>query len=153
MANLSGFNANDVEPSTGFDCLPAGEYDVVITDSDMKTTKDGSGQYLKLEFAVLSGPFQNRRLFTNLNLMNKNATAVQIAKGNLSAICRAVGVLTPGDSSELHGKPLTVKVTVRKDAEHGDQNDIKAFKPRGSSPPVNASAVSVPAGEPAPWAV
>ena len=149
MASLSGFNAAAVEPSTGFDCVPAGDYDVVIMTSEMKTTKDGSGQYLKLEFAILNGQFQNRKIFTNLNLVNKNETAVKIAKANLSAICRAVGVLTPNDSSELHGKPMTVRVTIRKSDEYDDQNEIKSFKPKGATPPVNAPVATA---TPAPWA-
>lgn len=149
MASLSGFDANKVEPQTEFPPpIPAGDYDVVIIGSEMKATKDGDGQYLQLQFAVLNGPHQNRKLQTNLNLVNKNAKAVEIAKGSLSAICRAVGVLTPNDSSELHGKPLTVKVAIRKSEEYGDQNDIKAFKPRGSSP----AAPAAPTSEPAPWA-
>jgi hypothetical protein len=149
MASLSGFDANKVEPQTEYPPpIPAGDYDVVIIGSEMKATKDGNGQYLRLEFAVLNGPHQNRKLSTNLNLVNKNAKAVEIAKGSLSAICRAVGVLTPNDSSDLHGKPLTIKVTIRKSEEHGDQNDIKAFKVRGSSP----AAPAAPTSEPAPWA-
>jgi hypothetical protein len=129
MASLSGFDASTVEPN-GFDPIPAGEYEVAIVASEMKPTKDGSGKYLNLELQVLSGQFQNRKLFDRLNLENKNAQAVQIAKGTLSGICRAVGVLTPKDSSELHLKPMVASVKVRKSDEHGDQNEIKGYKPR-----------------------
>ena len=153
MASLSGFNAAEVEPTTGFDCVPAGDYDVVIMTSEMKTTKDGSGQYLKLEFAILNGQFQNRKIFTNLNLVNKNETAVKIGKANLSAICRALQVLTPNDSSELHGKPMTVRVTIRKSDEYDDQNEIRSFKPKGAAPPVNAPVATTAATQPAPWVV
>ena len=150
MASLSGFDANKVEPQTEYPPpIPAGDYDAIIIGSEMKATKDRNGTYLRLELAVLNGQFQNRKLSTNLNLVNANAKAVEIAKGSLSAICRAVGVLTPNDSSELHGKPLTVKVTIRKSDEYGDQNEIKAFKVRGSSPP--AAAPATPTSEPAPW--
>ena len=48
MADLNGFDANNVPPSS-FDVLPAGEYDVVIVASDKKATKDGRGWYLNLE--------------------------------------------------------------------------------------------------------
>ena len=130
MANLSGFNANDVEPNGSPPPIPAGEYEAIICESAYKPTADGGGKYLKLVLQVLNGPFQNRKLYENLNLENANERAVQIAKGTLSAICRAVGVLTPQDSSELHDKPLVVKVTIKQDANYGDQNKIKAYRKR-----------------------
>jgi len=132
--NLDGFNASDVEPNETFSALPAGEYDVIIMSSDMKSTKAGDGKFLELQLQVLSGTYQNRRLFDRLNLVNKNDVAVQIAKGALSSICRAVNVLTPKDSSELHNKPLTAIVKVRKDLEGNQQNDVKGYKSRVAQP-------------------
>jgi len=130
MANLDGFDANQVEPNTGFDVIPAGDYDAVIVSSEMKLTKKGDGKYLSLELQILNGQYQNRKLFDKLNLKNANQQAVDISKATLSAICRAVGVLTPKDSSELHNKPLRVKVKVRKSEEYGEQNQITAYKSR-----------------------
>src|SRR3990172_3284342 len=39
MANLNGFNANNVDPATDFEPIPAGKYLAVITESEMKPTK------------------------------------------------------------------------------------------------------------------
>ena len=102
MADLNGFNANDVEPTGNFEAIPAGKYLAAITDSETKPTKTGAGSYLQLSFTVLEGEYKNRVLWARLNLANPNQTAVQIARGELSAICRAVGVMTPRDSAELH---------------------------------------------------
>jgi hypothetical protein len=145
--NLSGFNANDVDPNSKFDVIPAGEYDVVIVSSEVKTTTKGDGKYLSLEMQVLNGEYQNRKLFDNLNLWNPSDEAQKIARGTLSAICRAVGVMTPGDSSDLHNKPLRVKVVVKKDTEFGEQNKVKGYKARNGAP-VAATAAS---GGTAPW--
>lgn len=131
--NLSGFDAGQVAPNS-FDVLPAGEYEAVIVTSTVEQTSKGDGKYLKLELQVLNGEFQNRKVWDRLNLWNPSAKAVEIAKGTLSAICRAVGVLTPQDSSDLHNKPLRIKVTVRKSDEYGDQNEIKAYRPRLAGP-------------------
>jgi len=38
MASLN-FNAAAIEPQQSFDALPAGRYEVIITDSEMKETK------------------------------------------------------------------------------------------------------------------
>jgi len=40
--NLAGFNAAEVEPNEGFTPIPAGEDQAVITESEMKATKDGT---------------------------------------------------------------------------------------------------------------
>jgi hypothetical protein len=128
--NLSGFNAEEVEPNEGFSPLPAGDYQVIIAESKMKKTKDGQGQYLEMRLQVLNGQYQNRVLFDRLNLVNKSEVAVKIAKGTLSSICRSVNVLTPSDSSELHNKPLTASVKIRKDQDGNPQNEIKGYKPR-----------------------
>jgi hypothetical protein len=50
---------------------------------------------------------RNGVIWSRLNL--DNPKAVEIARRDLSAICRAVGVLTPGDSSELHDLPLVLE--------------------------------------------
>ena len=101
MADLNGFNANQVEPTTEFEAIPAGKYLAMITESEMKPTKSGAGSYLQLTFQILEGPYKGRFLWSRLNLNNANGTAVQIARSELSAICRAVGVMTPSDSVEL----------------------------------------------------
>lgn len=128
MANLNGFNAANVEPAIDFDPIPAGKYLAVITASEMKPTKTGNGTFLELTFQVLEGQYKNRMLWSRLNLDNPNAQAVQIAQAELSAICRAVGVITPKDSIELHNLPLLVTVKVKKREDTGDLvNEIKAY--------------------------
>ena len=142
------FDAQAVEPNA-FDVLPAGEYQVAIVGSVVEGTKAGTGKFLALELQVLDGPFRGRKLFDRLNIWNPSAKAVEIAKGTLSAICRAVGVLTPGDSSQLHDKPLSVKVVVTRDVQYGDKNEIKAYRKVGE---VAANQASVAAGMASPRA-
>lgn len=128
MANLNGFNANNVDPATDFEPIPAGKYVAIITDSEMKPTKSGSGHYLELAFQVIDGPYKNRLLWSRLNLDNPNAQAVQIAQGELSAICRAVGVMQPKDSIELHNLPLLITVKCKKRDDTGDvTNEIRGY--------------------------
>lgn len=141
MANLKGFDANKVEPSVSFDPVPAGKYLAVITDSEMKPTKSGAGRFLQLTFQIIEGQFKNRYIWARLNLENANQTAVNIARGELSAICRAVGVMAPNDSCELHNLPLTISVKCTKRADTGEvQNEIKGYSKR-SAPVVQATEV------------
>lgn len=131
MANLNGFNANQVDPAPELEPIPAGRYLVVITDSQMKPTKNASGQYLQLSFQVLDGPYKGRFVWSRLNLHNPNPTTVQIAQQELSSICRAVGVMTPNDSIELHNIPLVITVRLKKRKDTGElSNDVKGYAKR-----------------------
>ena len=128
MADLNGFNAHNVDPATDFEPIPADKYLAVITDSEMKATKNGNGYYLELTFQVIDGPYKNRLIWERLNLHNPNEQAVQIAQGELSAICRAVGVMQPKDSIELHNLPLLATVKCKKREDTGDLvNEIKGY--------------------------
>jgi hypothetical protein len=147
MADMKGFNANEVEPAD-FDALPAGKYLAMITDSEMKQTSAGTGRYLQLTFQVLEGPCRNRRVWARLNLENQNAQAVQIARGELSAICRAVGVMTPKDSCELHNLPLIISVKCSKRKDTGEmENRIASYARKDAvAQPQQAAANGAP-----PW--
>jgi len=125
--NLSGFNAAEVSTENQFDPVPNGDYEVIITESETKETKAGTGSYLQLTLEILSGHYQGRRIWDRLNLWNQNQTAVDIANRTLSQICHATGVLTPGDSAELHGKPMTAQVVVKQAPGYGDSNEVKKY--------------------------
>ena len=128
MANLNGFNATEVEPTTSFEPLPAGKYLAAITESEMKPTKSGSGSYLQLTFSILEGEYKSRILWARLNLNNPNATAVKIARSELSAICHATGVMQPRDSVDLHNLPLVITVKCKKREDTGElTNEIKGY--------------------------
>lgn len=137
MSNLNGFNANEVEPAVGFDPIPAGKYLAVITESEMKPTKSGVGKFLQLTFQILEGEFKGRLVWARLNLDNPNATTVKIARAELSAICRAVGVMAPKDSVELHDIPLIITISHKVREDNGEAtNVIKGYsKKDGATAP------------------
>jgi hypothetical protein len=154
------FNASTVAPASSFDPLPAGWYNARITGSEMKPTKDGKGSYLNLTMTVIDGKYANQKIFDRLNLNNKNETAVKIAYETLSAICHATGIIQLQDSSQLHGIPMQVKVSVR-DAEgsYSASNEVKGYKAMegaGFNPaaPANSAAPNwvKPASAPTPAA-
>ena len=151
MAQLN-FDASTVAPNPGTtDAIPAGWYNVQIDQSEMKPTKDGSGAYLELRLAVLDGQYVGRKVFARLNLRNNNATAVEIAYKDLSAICHAVGVMQVQDSSQLHGRPMKIKVSVRAaTGEYEASNEVKAYKNINEN--VGGPAAGAPAaGSATPW--
>ena len=150
MSDLNGFNANEVDPNVSFDPVPAAKYLAVIVESEMKPTKNGKGSFLELKFQIIEGEYANRNVWARLNLDNPNQQAVQIARGQLSALCRAVGVLTPKDSCELHNLPLVIDVRCKKRQDTDElANEVKGFlkKEAPAAAPARPASASTP-----PWA-
>lgn len=142
------FDASQVAPNAGFEALPEGWYNVAIAESEMKPTKDGEGAYLQLKAKVIDGAQAGKSLTIRLNVQNKNQQAVDIAYGELSAICHVTGVYRVQDSSQLHGIPFQVKAVVSKskdkDGNTVEGNDVKAYKDAMGNDPGKAGAA--PAG-------
>ena len=147
MANLQGFNAQEVDPATTFEPIPAGKYIAAITASEMKPTKSGAGNYLELTFHVLEGEYKGRVMWARLNLDNPNSTTVKIARAELSAVCRAVGVMTPRDSQDLHNLPLQISVRLKRRDDTGDMtNEVKGYAKKEAAAEVPQQATTTP-----PW--
>jgi len=147
---LNGFDANNVDPSESREPIPAGWYKAVITQSEEKPTKAQTGSYLQMTVEVIDGEHAGRKAFERLNLNNPNATAVEIAQRTLSSICRAVGVMTPRQSADLHDKPFMVKIKVKPAKDGYDaSNDIAEYAATNAAP--SASAPSAAAASTPPW--
>jgi hypothetical protein len=142
MAQLGqAFDPAAVPPAESRGVFPAGSYTAQIVESAMKDTKNGAGQYLELNFAILDGPESGRHIWARLNIVNANAQAAEIAARELSAICHAVGQGTLMDSEQLHFKPLVIDVRLkpagpaRGGVMRDAQNEIRGYSAvNGGSP-------------------
>jgi hypothetical protein len=153
MAKLNTtFVTSDAPESTSFDALPAGDYVCIISDSEMKDTKAGNGQYLQCTLQVIDGKQQGRQLWTRFNLVNPNSTAVEIATRQLGELCRALGLASVDDSSELHDKPFVAKVKLRPaSGQYDASNDVALYKKydgAATAPVAAAPASDIPSP---PW--
>jgi hypothetical protein len=128
---FGNFDARQVEPSVGFsgEPIPAGQYRAQIVKSEWKANKAGSGRYCEFVFEILTGDQKGRRIWSRLNLENPNAQAVSMARAELSAICHAVGVMSPKAPQQLFNIPLVigVKVVARKDKPGEYSNAIGEY--------------------------
>lgn len=130
MAQLN-FDATNVDPNTGFEPVPAGDYIAFIEASEIKPTKENTGYYLQLVWRICEGQFSGRKLWHRINVQNKSQQAEEIGQRELSAVCHATGVIKVGDSSELHDKPCMLEVTyVPADGQYGAKNEVKRVKRR-----------------------
>lgn len=134
----TGFDATKIEVKEDYAPLPPGNYSVVISATKVKPTRAGNGQYLELEFTVSDANYNGRKVWTNLNLVNPNPTAVKIATEHLASICKAVNVPVIQDEAILVGKALSIKVVVK-----DDRNEVKAYKAIGTATPAPASAPTI----------
>lgn len=154
------FNVNELPVGTGgnFEPLPAGWYTVAITQAELKDTKLGGGQYIKLRFDVTGPTHQGRVVFGNLNIKNANPKAEEIGRQQLGEVMRAIGLAKVTDTDQLIGGQISIKLDVKQDAQYGASNEVKGFRSvSGSAAPAAASMPA--AGAPAatakaapPWA-
>lgn len=155
------FNAEDVPPSEGFAVIPPGRQLAMVTNSDLRLTKAGDGSYIWVEYTIVEGEHENRKLWGNFTWENKSADAVKVGQRQFSALCHAVGVLQPQTTEQLHGIPLYIDVAVKKSEQYGDQNEVRGWHPvaQGAAPVTAKPATAKPAAAqpasakaPPPWA-
>lgn len=151
MADLGGtFNSDDHKQAL----FPEGEHAVQIVESDLTQRKNGDGKDWKFKFRVLRGPLQNKDCTFWLAYDIPNATgnmamALEIGRGMIANICRAVGVLQPKRTEELIEKKLML--TVKHKDGWARIGKVEALKDAPAAPPVVVTAdaggeVKKPAG-------
>lgn len=110
--------------------VPAGTYEVQITDTDLKTTKNGDGCYIWLELTIVKNPeYNDRKIFANINISNPSQRAVDIGRAQLGDVLEITGISMFNDTDMLKGKLLGVKVKVQEGTpEHPNkQNNVTQF--------------------------
>jgi hypothetical protein len=135
-------------PKSGFDPLPKGEYAAIVTESQMKITKAGTGEYLALTMQITDGEHSGRKIWENLNLHNPNEVAETIARANLKAISEACGFAELDDTDQLNDIPFILVLDIdRKDLT---RNRVMGYKRAGSGSAPSASSAA-PAASAKPW--
>jgi len=152
MAQLpSAFNANNHEQMNDFSVIEAGKYVAQVVKSEMckcsETAKDPKGQYLKLHWKIIDKKAKGKMLWTQLNIINKNPTAVEIAQKELATICKSIGKVTINDSQELHGIPVLLTVGIEPAKANWPEKNVISFYESVSgveSAPINGGASAQP---------
>jgi hypothetical protein len=128
MASLNGtFDATEVAPAVPLEVLPPGKYLAQLIESEMAPTKAGDGQLLKLIFEILEGPSARRKIFDQLNLVNRNEQTVEIAQRTLSA--------TLGRHSDPSEDEITIAERALLEKNLSGWLAIMEGDPWGGSPP------------------
>ena len=149
------FDASEVPAAErSFELLPAGWYSATITGAEVRATKNGTGSYLRVEFTVADPA--GRKVWSNYNVRNANSAAETIGRQQLAELLRAIGKPKLGDTDELLGSAVSIKVKVREAANGYDaSNEVAGSKSLdGAAPPAPAASVktTAPAKAAPPWA-
>jgi hypothetical protein len=112
MGNLEGFNATTVEVFDPFGPVPENVYRLMITKAELKPNRAETGRVIELEFRVVDGPHEGRRLWERFDYGGADEKAVKKGRARLATLCRAVGLPEPGDTENLVGKHVVAKVGV-----------------------------------------
>ncbi len=150
------------ESDNNYDLIPNGEYGIRAVDMELKTSQNAGqhgnfGQMVAVQFELTGPTHAGRKIFANYNIVNDNATAVEIGLRELRSWMQACGKATSGQMSmervyECVGMEFVGRVGVQKskNPNYDDNNKIAKYKPH----PMTAAAGQAPAAPaPAPAAV
>lgn len=130
MARLgTNYNLEEMDMGEDFQPIPAGDYTFAVKTAELKQTKNGTGEYIKLACQVIGPTNSGRIIFKNINLVNANADAQRIGRQELARFMAATGINQLSDTDQLVGRTFvgTVKVTPKTD-EFEAGNEITKFK-------------------------
>lgn len=146
------FSTQGIDTENRFEALPPGEYTVMVTESEIKTTQSGAGRYISLAFEVQApDAFRGRKLWDNMNIENPSIKAVEIAKRQLAQLVKACGMEDIQDTTQLHHIPVIAIVKI--DKGDNTRNQIKGYKAAGGQPMQQPMQAAAPAPAPAPQPV
>jgi hypothetical protein len=127
----------DFDPSTapeqgegGFSVMPAGNYVGQIVESDIKATQAGTGEYIAITIEILSDGYKGRKVWHNINHNNPSEKAQAIGQGQLRFLVENAGLARLSDTSQLHFKPVGVRLKVRPaEGQYPEKNEVSGFLP------------------------
>ncbi|AKJ72598.1 hypothetical protein PP301_gp124 [Gordonia phage GMA2] len=141
---------------TGFAALPAADYDLKIIASEAKNTSGGKTMF-KITCEVTSGPYEKRRIWSQLVVSPENPVALNIFFRQMAAIgiSKEYFATNPSDhnvAEQLVGKEFRGQIVI-KQWQGEDRNEIKSYSrlsrtETSSVAPPNATAAPTPANTP-----
>jgi hypothetical protein len=128
------------EETITFEPLPAGWYAAKITSVEDVTTNAGDAA-VKIFFLVENGRTVNSWLNLGHSAPDTKARAIR----DVESLGRAGGLARVGDSSELDGLSMEIRLTIK---EGGEWNEVNGYRRLVSSAPPSGNAA--PKGN-TPW--
>ena len=111
--------------------VPEGWYNAKVDQIEQRVSASDN-TYLNISFKIAEGDFANQMLWDRLNLWHPQKVTVEISQRRLSALFRAAGYSSLGNTDDLLGEEIQVRVKVRSgDNGYDDQNEIRDYRSAG----------------------
>ena len=121
------FDVTSYEPQikSSFEPLPPGDYQAIISDSAIKATKAGTGEYIELTMQITDGKHSGRRIWERLNISNPNKVAEEIARSQLNGLRAALGIAKLESTEQLHDTPFVLSLDI--DRKEPTRNRVMGY--------------------------
>ena len=121
------FDVTSYEPQikSSFEPLPPGDYQAIISDSAIKATKAGTGEYIELTMQITDGQYSGRRIWERLNISNPNKVAEEIARSQLNGLRAALGIAKLESTEQLHDTPFVLSLDI--DRKEPTRNRVMGY--------------------------
>jgi hypothetical protein len=136
------WNTEEYEDDRGFEPVPEGIYTLKAVDAELKETKNGTGELIKVQFKVVEpSDYKNRVIFVNYNVVNASSEAERIGRSQLASWARACGKPNITDTDKLLDRPFQARVDVQEGSGgYGPQNRIRSYvMPKADEAPRTAA--------------
>lgn len=139
MAQLDA-NVADMPDQDSVEPLPAGQYLIEVTGSDVSTPERAQGRRVEVEYRVVAGPYDGRRGWDRFDIdrvANTKNGERMIDASRFKSLCAAVGIVGHiGDTTELHGIQFLATASIEPgDGQYAPKNRWNGFKPSGGAAP------------------
>lgn len=158
MAYFDPINTNDYKDANNMDLIPNGIYKMQVKEAEVCTSKNGSGQYIKMTWEIVEGTYAKRIIFQNINIRNTSANAEKIGRGQLARVLTSMGITVCNNTDQLLYKPVMGKIGVEVDktGQYEDRNKVISTSPYSSNDVVVPNNVETEPSTPsmakkAPW--
>lgn len=141
----------------GFAPVPESRYPVRVTKAEATKAQTGADM-IKLEMVILGGPYDTKKLFTNIVFTTDNPTAMKFTLRKLAGLGVTKEIIATQKPSPaqiaamVDGVVTEAEVTIRNwnDEDHNDVKMLRPFDgpiPAGTAPASTSSATpSLPGG-------
>ncbi len=139
---LGVFDANQHAPKQLGAIVPPGKWPFVISNTEVVPTKAGDGGMFVVTFNTPQGAIQMR-----YNLWNQSPKAVEIAHGQLSALCHATGVFKVNwqtQGAELRNAQGMIDVALQDPDKPDGYTEVKKVYDKNGNEPGKPSPQAQP---------
>ena len=126
MATIK-FDASNVPAHAAAALLAPGAYEARIIEADLRPVRSGDGRALQIAFELTDPQHCGRIVWARLHVETRNAHVQQIARQELAALCRAVGVASLTDTRDLLHKHARITLGIRRRDDGDTTNVVRAY--------------------------